>query len=80
MENSFGGPGLRLPNQNFGNNGFNNPNNNGFNKGFSNNYGGNGNENSPTPFTSLDGRKWTTKDQEFRANQEYYRDFLGGKK
>ena len=29
--------------------------------------------NNPTPYQSLDGRKWTTKDQAFIANQQYYR-------
>ena len=29
--------------------------------------------NNPTPYQSLDGRKWTTKDKMFIANQQYYR-------
>lgn len=68
MENSFNGSGMKLPNMsNFQRrdsySNINNFNQNGFS------------QHNPT-FTSLDGRKWETKDQEFRANQEYYRKML----
>ena len=65
MGNNFNSPGLNLPPQNsferkdpFAN--INNFNRNGFSNG------------NPQ-FTSLDGRKWATKEQEIRANQDYYR-------
>ena len=32
--------------------------------------------NKNAQFTSLDGRKWESRDQEIRANQDYYRKML----
>ena len=93
MGNSFGGPGINLPNQGFNRTGYNTPSfstdsysmNNQSNNGFNNNksfntdnYSGNvvnnfSSHNPTETYTSLDGRKWETKDQMFRANQDYYR-------
>ena len=69
MGNSFGSPGLNLPPKtNFERrdpiSNINNFNQNGFS------------ENHNPQFTSIDGRKWETKDQEFKANQDYYRKML----
>ncbi len=71
MGNNFGG---------FNNLGVNLPPNNNFERRDTystiNNFNQNGFSNANPQFTSLDGRKWETKDQEFRANQEYYRKML----
>ena len=41
-----------------------------------NDFNKNGFNNANPQFRSIDGRKWETKDQEFRANQEYFRKML----
>ena len=69
MGNNFNGFGMNLPpNNNFSRNNYstqNNINQNSFNT------------NTPQQtFTSLDGRKFETKDKMFIANQEYYRKML----
>ena len=68
MANSFTSPGMNLPPRNFQRqdpmsriNSFNQ------NGGF--------NDRKPQ-FKSLDGRNWETKDQEIRANQEFYRKMM----
>ena len=67
MENSFGSSGMKLPPQNNFQRRDDYSNINSFNQnGFSDN-------NVNPQFTSLDGRKWMTKDQEIAANHEYYR-------
>ena len=70
MGNNFGGGfnnngfGMRLPNDEFKQN---------------NNFTTNITSKDPTqvqPFRSIDGRNFTTKDQAFQANQEFYRRML----
>ena len=70
MGNNFG----------FNNNGFNLPPKDNFQRrdpiSNINEFNKNGFSNHNPQFTSIDGRKWETKDQEFRANQDYYRKML----
>ncbi len=67
MENSFNRPGLNLPPKtNF-------QRREGYSNYSSFNQNTNVNTTNTRQFTSLDGRKWQNKDQELRANQDYYR-------
>ena len=67
MENNFNNNGINLPNNNFQRRDTYESINN-FNKNVFSNHN--------PQFTSLDGRKWESKDQEIRANQDYYRKML----